>query len=178
MKNKSNKFNRIALITPFMILTMTGCSTDTSDLYNFIDEVKASGVGSVRPIPQFKPYQNFVYAANDLRDPFVSHVDINEDQSMKKDSLHPENNRPKQHLEIFPLDTLSMVGTLEQVDNSWGLIKDPQNIVHRVKLGNYLGQNEGRITKITETKIYLTEIISDGIGGYIERDVSIAVGNE
>jgi type IV pilus assembly protein PilP len=71
-----------------------------------------------------------------------------------------------------------MVGTLEQSDNSWGLINDPQSIVHRVKVGNYLGQNEGRIVKITETKIYLVEIVPDGVGGYIERDASIAIGNE
>ena len=71
-----------------------------------------------------------------------------------------------------------MVGIMEQNDNLWGLIKDSQNIVHRVQVGNYMGQNEGRITAITESSIQLVEIIPDGVGGYIERDASIAIGND
>lgn len=178
MKTKSKNINLNIIALPVLALLITACSKDVNDLQAFIDQTKASGVGSVRPIPQFKPYQSFSYSASDLRDPFVAAVDIAEDPGVAKNSLQPETDRPKQHLEIFPLDTLSMVGTLEQADNSWGLIKDPQNIVHRVQLGNYMGQNEGRITNITETKIYLLEIVPDGAGGYIEREASIAVGNE
>ena len=178
MKTRSKKINRNAIALPLVALLATGCSKDINDLHDFIETTKASSVGSVRPIPQFKPYQNFTYSAEDLRDPFIAHVDLTEDQSLTKDSLHPESDRPKQYLEVFPLDTLSMVGTLAQNDDAWGLIKDPKNVVHRVKLGNYMGQNEGRIVKITEVKIYLVEIVPDGVGGYIERDASIAIGNE
>jgi type IV pilus assembly protein PilP len=67
---------------------------------------------------------------------------------------------------------------MEQKKNLWGLIKDPQGIVHRVQVGNYIGQNEGRITQITDTDIRLNEIVPDGIGGYIERDASIAIGTK
>lgn len=176
MKIKSRILQIFSL--PIIALLVTGCSKDVSDLYDFVSKTKSSSVGSVRPIPQFKPYQNFTYSAQDLRDPFVSHVDITENTVEEKNSLQPETRRLKQHLETFPLDTLSMVGTLEQLENSWGLIKDPQNIVHRVKTGNYLGQNEGRIVEITETKIHLIEIVTDGVGGYVERDASIAIGNE
>ena len=108
----------------------------------------------------------------------VASIDLEEEQSASAEGLQPETNRPKQPLEVFPLDTLAMVGIMEQLDNRWGLIKDPQNVVHRVKVGNYMGQNEGRIIEITETDIRLVEIIPDGIGGYIERDASIAIGNE
>ena len=173
-----NTTSRNVLAFPILALMLCSCSEDVSDLHNFIAETKASSTGSVKPIPQFKPYQNFAYSAGDLRDPFVPHVEITEDPGVVKNSLHPETDRPKQHLEIFPLDALSMVGTLEHANESWGLIKDPNNVVNRVKVGNYMGQNEGRIIKITETKIYLVEIVPDGIGGYIERDASIAVGNE
>ena len=178
MKTRPKRTKQIAIALPMMALLATGCSKDINDLHDFIETTKASSVGSVKPIPQFKPYENFTYSAEDLRDPFESNIDITEDQSPAKDSLHPESDRPKQYLEVFPLDTLSMVGTLAQDDNAWGLIKDPKNVVHRVKLGNYMGQNEGRIVKITEVKIYLVEIVPDGVGGYIERDASIAVGNE
>jgi type IV pilus assembly protein PilP len=71
-----------------------------------------------------------------------------------------------------------MVGILEQNDQLWGLIKDPQNLVHCVQVGNYMGQSEGRILEITESAISLVEIVPDGIGGYIERDASIAIGGQ
>jgi type IV pilus assembly protein PilP len=172
-KNPVN-FYAIALL----VLMLTACTKDVGDLHEFIATTKASNVGSVKPIPQFEPYESFSYAASDIRDPFVANTDLDEDSETMTDSLHPERDRPKQPLEEFPLDTLAMVGTLEQGDNRWGLIKDPQNAVHKVKLGNYMGKSEGRIVEITETDILLIEIIPDGIGGYIERDASIAIGNE
>ncbi|MDH5710440.1 MAG: pilus assembly protein PilP [Gammaproteobacteria bacterium] len=178
MKMKSIKINRIILALPAVVLLATACSKDVSDLNDFIATTKSSSVGSVPPIPQFKPYESFTYTAAELRDPFVAQIDLTEEQTATKNSLLPNTERPKQYLEVFPLDTLSMVGTMEQNDNSWGLIKDPQNVVHKVQLGNYIGQNEGRITQITETKIYLVEIVPDGVGGYIERDASIAIANE
>lgn len=178
MTSKLLKKLNVLAIAPFVMLTLSSCSKDVNDLYTFIEKEKASNVGSVKPIPQFKPYESFSYTAAELRDPFVSSIELDKDLGTTADALHPETNRPRQPLEAFPLDTLSMVGTLQQKENRWGLIKDPQNIVHRVKLGNYMGQNEGRILKITETGIHLVEIVPDGIGGFIERDASIAIGNE
>jgi len=159
------------------LLTVSACSQDTSDLRTFIAETKSSHVGSVKPIPQFKPYESFSYSAGDLRDPFVANVDLDDDTT-KTSLLNPDSTRPKQPLEAFPLDTLSMVGILEQNDQLWGLIKDPQNVVHRVQVGNYMGQSEGRILEINDSAIFLVEIVPDGIGGYIERDASIAIGGQ
>ncbi len=160
------------------LLSLGGCSQDTSDLQTFIAQTKSSHVGSVKPIPQFKPYESFSYSAVELRDPFVSTVDIEDNNATKTSLLNPDSTRPREPLEVFPLDTLSMVGTLEQHLQHWGLIKDPQNIVHRIKVGQYMGQNEGRIIKISESAIHLVEIVPDGIGGYIERDASIAIGDD
>lgn len=158
-------------------MLMSGCSQNYDDLYNYIDEAKATYVGSVTPIPQFKPYESFAYSAAELRDPFVANVEVDQEAG-EGEGLTPDSERPRQPLEAFSLDTLRMVGILEQEDNLWGLIKDSQNIVHRVQVGNYMGQNEGRITEITESGIKLVEIIPDGIGGYIEREASIAIGND
>ncbi len=177
MKNLSKRLSRPIFIC-FSILTVTACSQDTSDLESFIAQTKSAHVGSVKPIPQFKPYESFSYTATELRDPFVATVDLDEDSGTKTSLLNPDSTRPREALEVFPLDTLSMVGILEQNNNLWGLIKDPQNIVHRVQVGKYMGQNEGKITKITESDVSLIEIISDGIGGYIERDASIAIGRK
>jgi len=159
-----------------ILLSLGGCSQDISDLQTFISETKSANVGSVKPIPQFKPYESFSYSAAELRDPFISTIDLENDETTKTSLLNPDSTRPREPLEVFPLDTLSMVGTLEQNAQQWGLIKDPQNIVHRVQVGHYMGQSEGRIIEINESAIYLVEIVPDGIGGYIERDASIAIG--
>jgi type IV pilus assembly protein PilP len=164
-------------ISCLVLLNISACSQDNTDLLTFIDQTKSAHVGSVKPIPQFKPYESFTYSAGELRDPFVATVDI-EEQDTKTSLLNPDTSRPRQPLENFPLDTLSMVGILEQNEQHWGLIKDPQNTVHRVQIGNYMGKSEGRITEINESAVFLVEIIPDGIGGYIERDASIAIGGE
>ncbi len=165
-------------IISISLLSISACSQDVSDLQTFIAQTKSAHVGSVKPIPQFKPYESFSYSAAELRDPFVAHVDLDNDETTKTSLLNPDSSRPRQPLEIFPLDTLSMVGTLEQSEQLWGLIKDPQNMVHRVQVGNYMGQSEGRIIEINDSAIYLVEIVPDGIGGYIERDASIAIGGQ
>ena len=160
------------------LLSISACSQDVSDLQTFISQTKSAHVGTVKPIPQFKPYESFSYTAAELRDPFVANADLDNDETSKNGLLNPDSSRPKQPLEVFPLDTLSMVGLLEQNEQLWGLIKDPQNIVHRVQVGHYMGQSEGRIIEISDSAIYLIEIIPDGIGGYIERDASIAIGGQ
>ena len=167
-----------AILLPLVSGTvLTGCSQNVDDLYAYIDQAKSAHVGSVKPIPQFKPYESFTYSAAELRDPFEASIDLEEEED-KDDLLSPDKTRPRQPLEAFSLDSLRMVGVLEQGDNLWGLIEDPKQVVHRVSIGNYMGQNEGAITGITEGEIFLVEIIPDGVGGYLERDASIAIGNE
>jgi len=160
------------------LLSVGACSQDTTDLQTFITETKSAHVGSVKPIPQFKPYESFSYTAAELRDPFVTATSLQDQETTKTSLLNPDKARPRQPLEVFPLDTLSMVGILEQNNQQWGLIKDPQNTVHRIQVGQYMGQTEGRITEINESAVFLVEIVPDGIGGYIEQDASIAIGGE
>jgi type IV pilus assembly protein PilP len=171
-------FRLNSLLLPLIsAAALTGCSQSYDDLYAYIEQQKAAHVGSVQPIPQFKPYESFTYSASELRDPFEAAMEIEEEDD-KEDLLSPDKTRPRQPLEAFSLDSLRMVGVLEQGDNLWGLIEDPKQVVHRVQVGNYMGQNEGAITGITEGEIFLVEIIPDGVGGYIERDASIAIGTE
>ena len=86
-------------------------------------------------------------------------------------------DRPREPLESEPLDALTMVGTLSNVAGKFGLVLDSGGLVHRVKVGNFMGQNYGRITDITESEIKLVEIIRDGLGGYYERPASIALSD-
>ncbi|MCW8955897.1 MAG: pilus assembly protein PilP [Gammaproteobacteria bacterium] len=156
---------------------LNGCSRDTTDLQEFIELTRAKHLGSVQPLPQFKPYQNFIYSASDLRDPFEAAFEAEANESANADSLRPNTERFKEPLESFPLDTLRMVGILEQRNQVWGLIKDPQNLVHRVQVGNYAGQNEGQIISVTENQIDFIEIVPDGLGGYIERNASLGISD-
>lgn len=168
--------NIFYLLLPITMLALNGCSQDVSDLQEFIDQTKVKHVGSVEPIPQFEAYTNFVYSAGDLRDPFETafQMEGNGDKS-DKPTL---NQRPREPLEHFPLDTLRMVGVLQRGNKIWGLIKDPQNVVHRVEEGNHAGSNEGEITSITEDRIELLEIVADGMGNYVERNATLSVGEQ
>jgi type IV pilus assembly protein PilP len=174
---KLYRLDRLKLLITVTTTLISACSQNYDDLYSYVDQTKSTYVGSVTPIPQFKPYESFAYSAADQRDPFVANVEVDQ-KSSEGGGLTPDSDRPKQPLEAFSLDSLRMVGIMEQNDSLWGLIKDSQNTVHRVQIGNYMGQNEGRITEITESGIQLVEIIPDGLGGYIERDASIAIGND
>jgi type IV pilus assembly protein PilP len=73
------------------------------------------------------------------------------------------------------LDTLRMVGTLDQKGRTYGLVQDKQGLVHKVLPGGYLGQNDGRITSISAAKITLIQIVPDGVGGYIERPAALTL---
>ena len=159
-----------------LTLNLSGCSQDNTDLIDYINKTKSKHVGSVKPLPQFKPYTNFTYSAAELRDPFEQAFES--DEKERTNDLKPKTERPKEPLESFPLDTLRMVGILEQNDQTWGLVKDPNNVVHRVQTGNYLGLNDGQIITVSEKQLDIIEIIPDGIGGYIERNAALAIGSD
>jgi len=161
-----------------LILGLSACTQSNEDLYSFIEETKSKHLGSVLPLPTFEPYQNFTYDAVELRDPFEAAFEAEVSENADSTGLRPNTTRPKEPLETYPLDTLRMVGILVQHENTWGLVKDPNNVVHRVQTGNYAGQNEGQIVSVTEKQIDIIEIIPDGLGGYIERTASLAIGSK
>jgi type IV pilus assembly protein PilP len=89
----------------------------------------------------------------------------------------PSTRRNREFLEGFSLDTLKMVGTFKVGNNFYGLVQSKDGLVHKVQPGNYLGQNDGKITEITGSKISLVEIVPDGLGGYIERPASLGLSD-
>ncbi len=89
----------------------------------------------------------------------------------------PDAARSREFLEQFPLDTLRMVGTLQLGETNYGLVQASDGLIHRVIPGNYMGQNDGRITAVNESDIELVEIISDGIGGYLERQAAVGLAD-
>lgn len=158
---------------------LAGCSDNpTADLVDYAEQVKNQQVSRIEPLPEFKPYESFTYAASDLRDPFTVPTFSNQ-QALAlptvSNGIMPDFDRPREPLEEFPLDSLRMVGTLEQNDANWALINDTDGTIHRVQAGNYAGQNYGKITRVSEFEVELTEIVPDGIGGWMERQATIAI---
>lgn len=158
-------------------LVVTGCSGDMDDLDSYINEVKARPGGRIEPLPEITPYEVFTYVADTdgLRSPFVP--DSPQAAGGPSGGARPDLERSREFLEQFPLDTLNMVGTLEIGSSTFGLVQTRDGLIHRVSPGNYVGQNDGRITAVTESEIQVLEIISDGIGGYLERDAAIGLSD-
>lgn len=168
---------RNGLLLAIAALGLVACGGDMDDLDSYINEVKARPGGRIQPLPEITPYEVFTYVADaqGLRSPFVP--DTPQAAGPAAGGASPDPDRPAEFLESFPLDTLRMVGTLDINETVYGLVQTSDGLIHRVVPGNYMGQNDGRITEITESEIVLVEIISDGIGGYIERDAAIGLSD-
>ena len=164
-------------------LFLAGCNQGLGDLQQYVQQVKSQPPGRIEPIPEFQPYQNFEYTSHDLRDPFklvdFRRPDENpEDIQETASGPRPDMDRVREPLEDFPLDTLRLKGTVTKDGVKWGLIFAPDNTIHRVVEGNYMGQNHGRIISLSDEVIELTEIVPDGLGNYIERSSAVALIDE
>jgi type IV pilus assembly protein PilP len=153
------------------------CGGNHGDLQEYIDEVKARPGGRIDALPQVRPAPTFAYVPGDRRSPFVPDTPQRRVSGDPNAVEGPDPNRPREFLEQFPLDTLQMVGTLADRRASFGLVQTSDGLVHRVTVGNHLGQNYGRIVAITDSEIQLVEIISDGLGGYLERPAAIGLAD-
>ncbi len=168
---------RLIAVAAVASLGLAACGGDMDDLDTYINDVKSRPGGRIEPLPEITPYEVFAYVADaeGLRSPFVP--DSPQITQTADNGTRPDPERSREFLEQFPLDTLRMVGTLRLDETDYGLVQDSDGLIHRVTPGNYLGQNDGRIVGISESRIELIEIISDGIGGYLEREASIGLVN-
>ena len=153
-------------------LLLAGCGDGLNDLRAEIAKAKQRPGGRITPLPEVEPYESYAYSKAGERSPFL--------QSLAGESgggPRPDSKRPRGYLEQFPLDTLKMVGTLRLGGSEYGLVQTKDGLIHRVSSGNHLGQNDGRITSITDARIAVVEIVPDGLGGYIERQAALAVSD-
>ncbi|MDR2877610.1 MAG: pilus assembly protein PilP [Chromatiales bacterium] len=182
--NKPRRVSRMAwplLVSSTLLLAACGDSS-TSDLHEFVAEAKQRP-GKVEPLPQFSAVETYAYSAVNLRDPFGgTGADLELKTASAQDKgqggLSPDINRRKEALESYPLDSLLMLGTLKYQDTTWGLVKAPDGIVHRVRAGYHLGQNYGKVKAIQAQRLTLTEIVPDGLGGWEEREAYLAMNEQ
>ncbi len=140
-----------------LLLLLTACSGDNSDLVKYINDIKARPALKIEPIPQFAPLPIFKFPENDnRRNPFKPI-----DQKKRTDVFAPDQKRIKQPLESFPLDSLKFVGTLKEGSQVWALIKLPNDQISRIRIGDYMGQNYGRVIVIKDDLIKLEETIKN-----------------
>lgn len=161
----------------FAAVVLSACGGGNADLSQYIDEVKSRPGRRIDPLPPVRPAPTFVYEAGSRRSPFVPETPQNLAAANPNAIDGPDLNRPREFLEQFPLDSLRMVGSLEINQTKAGLVQATDGLVHRVLIGNHLGQNYGRVTSISESEIEIAEIIPDGLGGFIQRPASIGLSD-
>lgn len=184
MSNPTRLFMRVLIISGILLLVAGCVSKDRSDLEAWVAEVKARPGGHIKSLPEIKPYEAYTYegAKEGKRDPFEPFYQKREEQvaeaadsGLTKEMEMEIQHRNREELEQFELDSLKMVGTMQNDNENWGIIQDPDGVVHRVKVGNYMGRNIGKIVNIFEDKIELREIVKNNDGRWEERQAAIAL---
>lgn len=168
-----NKY--IALVGAFVLLFLTGCGASSEDdIRQWMVEERNQTRPKVAPIPAPKQFKPEAYTNATATEPFSKEKLT---QALKRESnqvaangalVAPELARRKEPLEAFPLDAMSVVGSIYNAGLPVALVK-VDNLLYQVKVGSYLGQNYGRVTKINETEVTLREIVQDAAGEWIER---------
>lgn len=156
---------------------LTGCgSNEIADLNQFVAEVKSRPKSPIKPLPEIKVIEPFVFKAEDLRDPFKPLAQPEQTEAAATATgtgIKPDTTRRKEELEAFPLEVLKMVGSIVMDNNLWGLVKADDGTIYRVQQGNYMGKNYGKIIRISGDKIELMEIVPDKPGTWREQQASL-----
>jgi type IV pilus assembly protein PilP len=174
---------RVLLALILVCVSLAGCSGGSdADLRSYIEEVKQRKGTRIEELPPIEPYIVYSYPCTGTQgcvDPFEPFFQETPEKpgatATASNGITPDFDRNREELESHPLDSLRMMGTLEKDNEIWGIVRSPDSIIHRVKVGNYMGKNYGRIISISEDKIELTEIVPDGQGGWVERDAALAL---
>jgi type IV pilus assembly protein PilP len=163
---------RALIVTALLAsIGLAACTSDQEELQAWMDQQRREVKPSVQPLDAPKKFDPEPYLASNDVEPFSSQkltVALKQEARQPNSLLSAELNRRKQPLEAFPLDSMAMVGSVNKQGTEYALLK-VDNLLYQVKSGEYLGQNYGKITKITETDVTLREIVQDAAGEWIER---------
>jgi len=165
------------LCVSVVLAGLAGCGDDHDfgDLQAFMTQVRARPTGVIEPLPKFRAYEAFTYNAAALRSPFQPPVKVDLVNRQKGSRLvKPDEARVKQFLEGFNIESFEMVGTLANATGTFALLQGAGG-VHRVKVGDYLGRNNGRIVSISDSQVDVVEIVPDGEGAWLERPRTISL---
>ncbi len=166
------------------VLLLGACSSGSqyADIREFMTEVEKKPRGTIAPLPEFQSYQAFTYGASNQRSPFEPPaVIVQKTKEQRRNiDIKPPQDHVKQYLERFNITSLQMVGTLQRDDQIVALIQiQDEWVLNMVQVGDYMGTAWGKIESISDTRVDITEIVSDGVGGWLRRPKTIELkGNE
>jgi len=173
-----------AILFGILTLSLSACSSNTDDLSSWIARIKAQPAGRIEPMPEVKEYKPHDYASAHLKSPF-SELEPELEVQLKllhdgcDDSIKPDVSRRKEELERYSLDSMEMVGMMEQQGKKWGLIRmtagPTVGVVKDVRIGEFLGINHGRIMDINELQIEVTTLVPDSKGCWEQRTIYMAL---
>lgn len=152
-------------------LLLAGCSGDEQELSQWMEQQKREVKPNVQPLSPPKKFVPQAYTSLTGVEPFSTQkltVALKQEARQPNSILAAEINRRKEPLEAYPLDSMRMVGSVTRNGQQYALLR-VDNLLYQVKHGDYLGQNYGKITKISETDVSLREIVQDAAGEWIER---------
>lgn len=174
------------LLIAGLCVALAACSQQSGyeDLDQFMKEARDQPQGRIEPLPEFESYEAFTYGASDQRSPFnppaeVDLADEDDEEDEGESDIKPNMNRAKEPLERYSIGDLTMVGTLQRSDEGklFALVRDNQGGIHRVTVSDYMGQNFGRVERVTESRIELREIVSDGGDGWVKRPRTLSLAS-
>lgn len=151
--------------------SLAGCDGDSdfSDLDAYMNEVLVRPSGQIEPMPIFRAYPTFTYNAASLRSPFSAQIRPGlAGGGHGSRAVRPDPARIRQYLEGFNIEQFEMVGTIANASGTFALLRGAGG-VHRLKVGDYLGRNDGRIVAIGDDQVDVVEIVPDGEGAWLER---------
>lgn len=166
--------HRTAAVLALLAL-LAACTADQEELRAWMDQQRHEVKPSVSPLQPPKKFDPAPYTMAQGVDPFSSQkltVVLKQEAQQPNSLLAAEMNRRKEPLEAYPLDSMTMVGSLDKQGQPFALLR-VDNLLYQIKVGDYLGQNYGRVTKITETEVDLREIVQDASGEWIERPAAL-----
>ena len=159
-----------------LALTMLGaCSAETEELQQWMDQQRREAKPNIPPVQAPKKFDPEPYSMAQAVEPFSTQklsVALKQEARQPNSVLAAELNRRKEPLEAYPLDSMSMVGSVAKQGQPFALLR-ADNLLYQVKVGDYLGQNYGRITRIAETEIALREVVQDAAGEWTERPATL-----
>jgi type IV pilus assembly protein PilP len=165
----------LVLIFP-LFFSLSGCSDGgVQEVQQWMDDVKRETKVSITPLSEPKKFTPFIYSAKSVVDPYNPSkltIALAKAQASSNNGFKPDLDRRREPLESYPLDNLVMVGTLQKAGLSYALLQTDKT-VFRAKVGNYVGQNLGMITRITETEVDIKEIVQDAAGDWVERKAKL-----
>jgi type IV pilus assembly protein PilP len=173
--NRASPRSVVTLAVLAAALVLSACSDSQDELQAWMDQQRRELKPNVPPLAAPTRYEPQAYLAGTLVEPFSNQklaVALKQENRQPNSLLSAELNRRKEPLEAYPLDSMSMVGSVTRGGRQFALLK-ADNLLYQVGVGNYLGQNYGKILKISETEVSLREVVQDAAGEWIERETTL-----